>query len=241
MSSRDSRQPLLAEELLLLAFDDVKGTVLGEAQIALDFGLAGALLMELTLHDALHMDGKKLSIAQTSPLDQPLLNDASALIDAKPGKHARYWVQQLPRDLKPLRQRLLDGLVERGVLQHREQRILFIFHRQIFPELDHQVESDARQRFDAVLLQGNQPDARTQMLIQLADSCRLIKAMYPREQRKAVRARIKVLQQSAIGAGVDKATQDAISTATVAAAMVAITAATAASTASACSVASSSC
>jgi|GEM_PF-4255314 len=44
----------LAEELLLLALQDEKGTVLASAAGSLSYGLAGALLMELALRSRLH-------------------------------------------------------------------------------------------------------------------------------------------------------------------------------------------
>ena len=47
----------LADELLLLALDDTKGSVHSAASLALDYGLVGAVLTELTLNNRLTMNG----------------------------------------------------------------------------------------------------------------------------------------------------------------------------------------
>ncbi len=53
----------LAEELLLLAMHEEKGTVLLRAATALPYGLAGALVIELVEAGLLRLDGKNLVAA----------------------------------------------------------------------------------------------------------------------------------------------------------------------------------
>lgn len=233
---------LLPEALLLLALDDERGAVLPQARIALDFGLAGALLMELALRGALRNEGGKLSIHgdQAMPAE-PLLAETCRMLHEKPGKDARYWVHHLPRGLHGLRQRLLDGLVAKGTLQRKERRVMLVFPVQRYPERDPGVEGDLRQHLDNVLLRDETPQPRIGMLVALAESCRLLQALYGRADRSRVKKRVKALGQMPIADDVGAATQSAISAAAIAATMVAITAATAASTAAACSAGSTHC
>jgi hypothetical protein len=49
----DTTSRTLADELLLLALDDAKGAVHSAASLALDYGLAGAILMELAINNRL--------------------------------------------------------------------------------------------------------------------------------------------------------------------------------------------
>lgn len=242
MFAERNHEPTLPEELLLLALDDTRGSVLAEARIGLPFGLAGAALMEMTLAGELRIEDGKLALDDTAEAVEGAPFEAiRALLREKPGKKVRYWVERLPRKLRDLKQQWLDALVARGTLEHRESKVLFIFPVQRYPERDGQPERDIRARIDAVLLHGNAPDARTAMLIQLAGACRLLRAMYPRDQRKRVQAREKELQDLPIAEGVDAATRAAVSAAATAAAMAAITAATAASSSAACSAGSSIC
>ena len=222
---------MLATDLLLLALDDERGTVLPAAGIGLDYGLAGAIVMELALQGRLQVDGERVT-ATGSATDDPLLDDALRTIAATPGKTLSHWVRHLPGEMNGLRQRLLDRLVARGTLTRRDQRVLLLFHRNVYPERDARVEHDIRARLDGVLLRGESSDAATACLIHLAAACRVTDAIYPRDQHEAIRARMAELDDA--GAAGANAVADMVAraetAAITAAAMSAITASTVAAT-----------
>lgn len=231
---------MLATDLLLLALDDERGTVLSQAAIGLDYGLAGAIVMELALRGRIDVNDDKVSTI--GPVtDDALLDDALRTIATTPGKDLSHWVWHLSRDLGGLRQRLLDRLVARGTLEKRERRVLLLFHQNVYPERDARVEHDIRTRVDDALLQGQSPDAQTACLIHLAAACRITDAIYPRDQHQAIKARIDALGDAGI-AGADavaglvaQAETQAVTAATMAAITAATVAATSAATTAACS------
>ena len=231
---------MLATDLLLLALDDERGTVLSQAAIGLDYGLAGAIVMELALRGRIDVNDDKVSTI--GPVtDDALLDDALRTIATTPGKNLSHWVWHLSRDLGGLRQRLLDRLVARGTLEKRERRVLLLFHQNVYPERDARVEHDIRTRVDDALLHGQSPDAQTACLIHLAAACRITDAIYPRDQHQAIKARIDALGDAGI-AGADavaglvaQAETQAVTAATMAAITAATVAATSAATTAACS------
>lgn len=233
---------MLATDLLLLALDDERGTVLSEAGIGLDYGLAGAIVMELALRGRLQVDGERVSATGTAT-DDPLLDDALRAIAATPGRTLSHWVRHLPGELNGLRQRLLDRLVAKGTLARRDQRVLLLFHRNVYSERDTRVEHDIRARLDGVLLHGQSPDAATACLIHLAAACRVTDAIYPRNQHKAIRARMAELNDPGVAGAnaVADMVARAETAAVTAATMAAITASTVAATAAACSASSVAC
>ena len=237
---------MLATDLLLLALDDERGTVLPQAALGLDYGLAGAVVMELALRGRIRLDGDVVSTTGTAT-DDALLDDALRSIAATPGKNLSHWVWHLSRDLGGLRQRLLDRLVVRGTLEKRERRVLLLFHQNVYPERDTRVEHDIRARVDAALLQGATPDAQTACLIHLATACRVTDAIYPRDQQEAVKARIAKLDDAgvaganAVAALVVQAETAAVTAATMAAITAATVAATSAATTAACSASNVAC
>ncbi|MGH8183847.1 MAG: GPP34 family phosphoprotein [Rhodanobacteraceae bacterium] len=101
---------MLATDLLLLALDDERGTVLPQAAIGLDYGLAGAIVMELALCGCLRVGNDAVATTGTTT-DDALLDDALRAIAATPGKDLPHRVWHLSRDPGGLRQRLLDRLV----------------------------------------------------------------------------------------------------------------------------------
>jgi hypothetical protein len=237
---------MLATDLLLLALDDERGTVLPQAGIGLDYGLAGAIVMELALRGCLGVDEERVAATGTAT-DDRLLDDALRAIAATPGKTLSHWVRHLPRELDGLRQRLLDRLVAQGTLERREQRVLLLFHRKVYPERDARVEHDIRARLDGVLLRGQPADAQTACLIHLAAACRVTDAIYPRDQHDAIRTRMAELDDagaagaSAVADMVARAETAAVTAATMAAITASTIAATTAATTAACSSSSVSC
>src|SRR5918998_4842199 len=94
-----SMELTLAEELLLLALHDEKGST-GFTQI--DPGLAGALLVDLGRLGALRPEGKLAAVAGSEP-KHPVLARAHAVISAGAKRRsAKSWVGRLPGELKPL-------------------------------------------------------------------------------------------------------------------------------------------
>ena len=237
---------MLATDLLLLALDDERGTVLPQAAMGLDYGLAGAIVMELALRGRLDVNDDKVSTIGPV-IDDALLDDALRTIAATPGKDLSHWVWHLARDLGGLRQRLLDRLVAQGTLAKRERRVLLLFHQNVYPERDARVEHDIRRRVNDALLHGRSPDAQTACLIHLAAACRVTDAIYPRDQHKMIEARIAALGDAGI-AGADavaslvaQAETQAVTAATMAAITASTLAATSAATAAACSASSVTC
>lgn len=235
---------LLAEDLLLLALDDEKGTVPMDVQSFLDLGLAGAMIADLAALERLHLEknfwGEKLSVVDASPAGHVLLDQAMAAMVAKPDKSVGWWVHRLPRALGGLRTRLLDELVTKGTLQRREQRILLLFHREVYPEHNKLVERDIRQRMDAVVLHGRAPEPHMLWLLQMAAACRIVDTIYPFRQRGEVKKRIKALVK-AHGGNDATAAVDQVIKSQQAAVMMAIMAASVAATSVACSGSSGSC
>lgn len=231
---------MLATDLLLLALDDERGTVLREAAMGLDYGLAGAIVMELALGGCVGVEDDRVAATGTAAADV-LLDDALHAITARPDKRISHWVRHFSRGLGGLRQRLLDRLVAQGTLAKRDRRVLLVFHQKVYPELDTRVEHDVRVRVDDALLRGAMPDPETACLIHLAAACRVTDAIYPRAGRKAIATRISELDDAgtagahAVAAQVARAETQAVTAATMAAITASTVAATSAATTAACS------
>jgi len=155
----------LAEELLLLALHDEKGST-GFTQT--HPGMAGALLVDLGRLGALRPEGKELAAVTGSGPEHPVLARAHAVISASP-KHrsAKSWVSRLPGELKPLTGTVAAPLVERGVLTEQCSKFLGLFPSTRFPKADPGPERLLRSRLRAVLLGDREPAERDALLLGL--------------------------------------------------------------------------
>lgn len=162
-------ETLIAEDLLQLLLDDEKGTLAAASSERPLFG--GALLVELALGALVEIE-EKTSVWRTSkvravpgvgqPAD-PLLAEALATVAEKP-RSAPDLTTRLGKAVRP---RLLERLVDRGVLERRDGKVLGLFPHTTWPAVDLRREREVRQRLQDVLVAGVDPDPRTGALVAL--------------------------------------------------------------------------
>lgn len=218
---------ILAEELALLAYDDEAGK--DRSGYGVDAGLAGALLVDLGAAGCLETQDKKLVATGRPAPDHPLLTEALGSINrsGKP-RDAKRWLRQLGKDLKPLKDRVLQGLVERGIMTKEERRVFRLFPYNRYPQVDPEPERALRERLAAAVLGERVPTDRDALLLALLRPYDLVKHLVPRDRRREANRRAKELADQGIaGKAVEKAVQEV-----QAAILVAVTASTAAAAAS---------
>jgi hypothetical protein len=146
-------------------------------------------------------------------------------------RNAKHWVNDFSA-IGHLRDRLLRGLVDAGVLRREAHRVLWIFPADRYPAASTAPEAALRLALRAALLEGAAPDERTAALIGLLRACGLLDEVVPAEQRSAARARAEAIAgEQTVAKGVRGAIDDASAaiTAAVVAATLASTMATASS------------
>ncbi|MDT8324841.1 MAG: GPP34 family phosphoprotein, partial [Bacteroidota bacterium] len=211
----------LAEQLLLLATDDEKGAVVLAGSGAIDYGLAGALLMELHLQKRLAWREKRLTLADNRSTGSPLVDEAMTLIAAaKKDRDAKYWVSTFSRKIPKLKVRVFDALVERGVLRKEEKKFLWVFPYKRYPESDPQPERRVRDMLQDLIEGRITPTERLLALLSLVRACDLIVEVFGKGKKREMKKRIDAfLTDDRVG----KAVSDVVAEVN-AAVMVAVTA-----------------
>jgi len=189
----------LAEELLLLSFNDDKGTVLCAASTGLPYGLAGAVLMELAQKEKIRIEGKKLVGADSAGTGDAILDECLALLRAaeKP-KTIQSWVSKLG-GRKSIRQGYLDRLVDNHILCREEHRILWVIPTTRYPAASPMEELAVRQRLRRAAFETTAPDLPTHLLISLVRACDLIgEVFHDRDERKKAKKRFAELAKEEV-------------------------------------------
>ncbi|GAB1694484.1 GOLPH3/VPS74 family protein [Krasilnikovia sp. M28-CT-15] len=185
----------LAEELLLLAYDDETGKATG-SRIGLDLGMAAAVLVDLALKGRIaYVDGY-LKVIDATPVDDPI-EDAVLVKAAADEPHTpAQWVQRLRHGL---RARVLDDLVARGVVRDVDETQLGVIHVHRYPTTDPAYEAEIRGRLARALISDAVPDERTAALATLLTATRMEPALrLPADQAAHAHQR---LEEIANGAG----------------------------------------
>ncbi len=159
----------LAEELLLLAYDDETGRS-SVSHIGLDLGMAAAVLVDLVLRGRVEVDEQLLVATDPAPTGDAVADDVLARIAAEPPRTVASWLQRLRHGL---RQRVLAELCARGVIRHQDETALEHIHLHRYPTVDPSVERDTRARLAGALVGPTVPDERTAALATLVAAVRM--------------------------------------------------------------------
>jgi Golgi phosphoprotein 3 len=220
----------LAEALLLVALDDEKGADTANWGGGVEAGLAGALLLDVVAAGCLESDDGKLVAAGCDPPADPLAREALEVVRGdEQRRDAKAWLGRLRKALDPLRERVADRLVERGVLEEERRKRLGLFETVRYPERDPEPERRLRAAMTEVLVSGREPTAYEAMLASLLHAYDLVKRVVPKDDRREAGRRAKqIAEGDAIGAAVGSTVSEV-----QAATMIAVVAATTAATSSA--------
>jgi hypothetical protein len=207
----------LHEELLLLAFHDEKGT--NAFAKMLEPGLAGALLAELLLLDRaeIRAEGKRglVTVIDRRRTADQLVDEALGRLDqAKRRADPRATVMRLQR-IPQLRHKTARALCRRGVLRETEGEVLLLFRRRIYPTVDPGPERALIERIRAALESTEEISPRTALLIGIADVTGCLSAIYDRRERKALKPRLRSIQEGAAAVRATRGAIEAIQTAMI--------------------------
>jgi hypothetical protein len=189
----------LAEELLLLAYDDETGKATG-SRIGLDLGMAAAVMVDLALAGRIaYVDGY-LKVIDRTPTGDEIADAVLAKADADDQPHTpAQWLQRLRHRL---RTRVLEDLVARGVVRDVDETQLEYIHVHRYPTVDPAVEAEIRKRLGEALMSEGAPDERTAALCTLLTACRMEPALrLPPEEASKAHARLEAIANGAGFAG----------------------------------------
>ena len=199
-----------AEEIMLLLLDDEQEKFVRVPDWSMRYSLAGAVLMDLALEDRIDTDLDKLILVDGTPLGDPVLDPVLADIDAARETHdARFWVERAANRADEIREAAIDRLVERGILERREDRLLWVFRSRRYPVIDGKAEREVKLRIMEVLFSDVIPTPRDVVIICLSDACGIFAELLSKRELRHVMPRIDLIRRmDLIGRAVTAAIRD---------------------------------
>ena len=184
-----------AEEIILLLLNDDDGRFARVPSWSMDYALAGAVLMDLALENRIDTDLERLVLVDSAPLGDTLLDPTLADIAAGEERNARYWVEHAANRAAEIREEALNRLVERGILERKEDRLLWVFQSRRYPMVDGNEEREVRLRLMGVLFSDEIPDPRDIVLLSLTDACGILRGMLSRRELNSAATRIEQVRK----------------------------------------------
>lgn len=217
----------LHEKILLLALKDDKGTPAGSMYT---YAMAGAILSELLLEGRVRAVPRRrgrplLEVADSAMVGDPVLDDALRRIrEARRRATLATWVSRLARRGMVLS--AAERLTRRGVLRMEQKRVMLLFSRTVYPELDPAPERRLIERIRAAVMEDGPVDERTAAAVALAQAAGLLRPLFDRKTLKARKSRLAAMSEGAIAAEAAREAIQAVQSAVIAATTAATTAST---------------
>jgi hypothetical protein len=201
----------LYEEIMLLALRDEEGTVASGAMYS--YGVAGAILAELLLERRIWVEEPRKNqklVTLTSPnlVGDELIDEClERVAGAKRRKRPETWVSHFA-SIKQLKHRVATQLCRRGILEADEDKVLLIFTRKIYPEINPEPERRLIERLrHAIFTEAEAIDPRTVVLVSLASATSILPVVF---KKKNLKTRKRRIEQIVNGEVTGKAAKDAI-------------------------------
>lgn len=182
----------LADEIVVLMLRDDTGAIRPECATVANMAIAGGILMELALLGRIDTDLKSLFIVDPKPVGDELLDHALQKIAAEPKKRSTtWWIRVLGlHSGDDLSVRVLGRLVQAGILRAEDRQFLWVFSRRAYPQNTGREEREAKARLVSVIFNDDVPDSRDTLLLGLADSTGVLKAILSLEDMRKASNRI---------------------------------------------------
>jgi hypothetical protein len=198
------------QQLFLLLLKDEEGTIF--SGIFYHQALAGAFIADLLLGKYVAIDEskktKRLRLLKTTPTGDELLDEClEKLQNAKRLASLQTWVSRFA-SIKQLKHRAAEGLCRSGILSMKEDTVLLLFSRKIYPEINPVPEQKIMDRLhQAIFTDNNEIEAETIVLLALCKSADVLGKVF---NKKELKTRKKRIEQIVNGEVIGKATQEVI-------------------------------
>jgi hypothetical protein len=191
-SGRKMTDLIIAEKLFILTIDDERGEMPASVKAVLRFGLAGALLAELTLANKFQLNEDRLLLIDPIVTHNGLFDEIMGMValEQKPRKLI-YWVEVIGR--KQTVREVAERLASRNVISIEKERYPWISPSIAYPQVDGSAKYWVKQRLREIILAKEQPEAADIILFSLLRACQLLRLVFTSDERRSASKKVEAL------------------------------------------------
>jgi len=209
-----SHKLAIHEEFMLLALREETGTFRTSRPV--EYSLAAAILSELLLNKYIELDDSRKKNKLVIPVkasgtgNQILDESLQKINEAKRRGSLKTWVVRIA-NIKKLKHRIARELCHKSILRTDEDKVLLIFTRKIYPELNPHPELELVERLrNVIFTDSDNVKPEDAILIALAKQNGLLRKKFDKQELKSRKDRIKMISEGSVTAKAAKEVMDAI-------------------------------
>ncbi len=201
----------LTEKFLLLAMHPEKGrfTIAG---MQLAYGIAGGLLLELSMQERIAIEDGKVVSKKGSRITDPVLSEVSDMMASSEKKRkVRYWTNKIYKRSNKYKKVILEGMEKIHLVRIERKKFLFIPYTLYFLRDKRTRDNLIRHLKKAILYPSSVEITGEDMaLMGLVEACKMHKTFASdRQELKRIRKELKeVIKNSPIAGVVDQTIKD---------------------------------
>lgn len=181
------------EKFLLIAHHPEKGRFM-IPQIYIQYGIAGALLLDLTLEDRIETADKRLLLKSGKVSADPVISEVVTLISQSPrSRKTDYWVRKLATRHNKYKWQVLKSLADKRMVRIEEKKFLgLIPYRQSYLTESYTRSTMIRHLKSEILAYTREPSSASMAIAGLIEACRMHRILSDdREELKTIKAQLK--------------------------------------------------
>lgn len=222
----------LIEKFILLALDAKKGKFIIDS-LSLNYGIAGAILLELSEINKISIKDKRMKLIDDKFTNNEIINSSIKIIQkSKKPRTAKYWVNKIGNSSSKFKKMILKDLSNKNILRIDKKSYFFgLFTFYSYPLLDNKYKDEIKNHLSGIALGNKKPDLESLLLLSLLNSCKLNRILFiNKNEYRIANKRIKELTRDIEISDAVRKTLKEIQTAVLVATTSAFLAATSSST-----------
>ncbi|MFP4024988.1 MAG: GOLPH3/VPS74 family protein [Thiohalospira sp.] len=187
----------LIEKFLIIALDAKKGKFIIDS-LSLNYGLAGAILLELSEMNKIDINNKRLELIDDKFTDDDVINDSIKVIKkTKRKRTAKYWVNKIGNSASRYKKQILRDLSNKNILVINKKSYFFgLFNFYSYPLSDRKYKDDIANHLLGIAIDKKDADLESLLLLSLLNSCKLSRTLFSNKKEfLAANKRIKELSK----------------------------------------------
>ncbi len=186
-----------AEKFLLIAHHPEKGRFM-VSQMYIQYGIAGAILLDMTLEERIDIADKKLILKAARDSTDPVINEVTILMSQSPkSRRADHWVRKLATRHNKFKWQILNGLADKRIVRIEEKKFLgLIPYRKSYLIESYTRSNIVRQLKSEILAYTREPSPSNMAIAGLIEACRMQRTLSDdREERKTIKTQLKKINK----------------------------------------------
>ncbi len=188
----------LFEKFILISLDQKKGRFLIDS-LSLNYGIAGAILLELSELNKIILQNKKLIVKDLELTNNVILDTCIKLINnSKKKRAAKFWLFKIGNKSSGFKKLILKELVENKILKINEETYLWGLVKNFkYPIININEIEEITTKLKKIVVENEKPDIDGLLLLSLMNSCKLIRILFiNKKEHKVARKRIEELTRN---------------------------------------------